>query len=104
MHRKQLTVFLIMLAVYALSAFVGNVFFFEQMTSYAGVTPTEISVSPLTIGLVSAGGVFVLYGLFGLAGYWFARKLGLPGIYSEDGNLRRWFGIRLGLAWPVASS
>ena len=97
MHRKQLTVFLIMLAIYALSTFVGYAFFFKQMTSYAGLTPPEISVSPLTLGLVSAGGVFVLYGLFGLAGYWFARKLGLPGIYSEDGNLRRWFGIPFGL-------
>jgi len=33
MHRKRLTVFLIMLAIYALSTFVGYAFFFKQMTS-----------------------------------------------------------------------
>jgi hypothetical protein len=46
----------------------------------------------------------VLYGLLGLAGYWFARKLGLPGIFSEDGNWRRWFGIpfMLGLVCGIS--
>lgn len=97
MHRKQLTVFLIMLVTYALSTFIGYAFFFEQMTSYSGVTPPEMGISPLTLGLASAGIVFVLYGLFGLVGYCLARKLGLPGIYSEDGNWQRWFGIPFGL-------
>jgi membrane protease YdiL (CAAX protease family) len=100
MHRKQLTVFLIMLTAYALSTFVGYAFFYKQMTTLNGVTPPDVGIPPLTLGLASAGMVFVLYGLFGLAGYWFARKLSLPGIYSEDGNLQRWFGIPfvLGLA------
>jgi membrane protease YdiL (CAAX protease family) len=51
--------------------------------------------SPVVMGLASAGIYFVLYGLLGWAGYWFARKLGLPGIFSEDGNWRRWFLIPL---------
>jgi membrane protease YdiL (CAAX protease family) len=49
------------------------------------------------LGLANAGIVLVLYGLLGLAGYWFARKLGCPGIFSEDGNWRRWFLVPLGL-------
>lgn len=97
MHRKQLTVFLILLVAYALSTFIGYAFFFEQMTSVNGITPPATGIPPLTLGLASAGIVFVLYGLFGLAGYWFARRLGLPGIYSEDGNWRHWVGIPLGL-------
>ena len=97
MHRKQLVVFLIILVTYALSAFVGYAFFFEQMTSYSGVTLPKTDIPPLTLGLASAGIVFVLYGLFGLAGYWVARRLGLPGIYSEDGNWQRWLGIPFGL-------
>jgi membrane protease YdiL (CAAX protease family) len=97
MHRKQLTVFLFMLIAFALSNFIAYTFFFKQMTSYAGVSMPDTGIPPLTMGLVSAGSVFVLYGLLGLIGYWFARKLGLPGIYSEDGNWRGWFGIPFGL-------
>jgi len=97
MHRKQLTVFLFLLIAHALSTFIGYGFFFKQMTSYAGVNAPDTGISPLTMGLAGAGIVFVLYGVFGLIGYWFARKLGLPGIYSEDGNWQRWIGIPFGL-------
>jgi membrane protease YdiL (CAAX protease family) len=55
------------------------------------------------MGLANAGIVLVVYGLLGWAGFWFARKLGLPGIFSEDGNWQRWFVIPLllGLACGV---
>ena len=95
MHRKQLTVFLIMLVVYALATFVGYAFFFEQMTSFAGIKAPKIEVPPLVLGAGGAVIVFVLYGVLGSLGYWFARKLGLPGIYSPDGNWQRWFVIPL---------
>lgn len=55
----------------------------------------DMGVSPVVLGLANAGIVLVAYGLFGLAGFWFARKLGLPGIFSEDGNWRRWIFIPL---------
>lgn len=97
MQRKQLIVFLGMLCIYALATFVGYAFFFKEMTSFTGLTPPDMGVPPITLGLESAGLVFVLYGLFGLAGYWFARKLGLPGIFSAEGNWRRWVLIPLGL-------
>lgn len=97
MQRKQLVVFLLMLLVYALVTFVGYAFFYKEMTTFSGLTPPDMGIPPLTLGLAGAGIVFVLYGLFGLAGYWFAGKLGLPGIFSTDGNWRRWVFIPLGL-------
>jgi len=97
MHRKQLIVFFIMLVVYALCALVTYAFFADQLAAAAGLPMPEMGVSPLVLGLANAGIIMVVYGLLGLAGYWFARKLGLPGIYSEDGNWRRWVFIPLGL-------
>jgi membrane protease YdiL (CAAX protease family) len=102
MHRKQLTVFFIMLAVYALCAFVTYAFFVDQLAAAAGLPVPEMGASPVVLGLTNAGIVLVVYGLAGLAGYWFARKLGLPGIYSEDGNWRRWFFIPMGLGAACA--
>jgi hypothetical protein len=96
-HRKQLTVFFIMLVGYALCAFITYTFFIDQLAASAGVPMPEMGVSPVALGLANAGIVLVAYGLAGLAGYWFARKLGLPGIYSEEGNWHRWFLIPFGL-------
>jgi membrane protease YdiL (CAAX protease family) len=92
-HRKQLTVYLILLVTYALSAFLTYAFFVEQMTADAGLVMPDMGVSNAVLGLINAGFILVIYGVLGLAGYWFARKLGLPGIYSPDGNWRRWFLI-----------
>ncbi len=94
-NRKQLTLFAIFLIVYALCAFVTYAFFINQMAASAGMPVPETGMSPVVLGLVNAGIVLVVYGLLGLAGYWFARKLNLPGIFSEDGNWRRWFLIPL---------
>ena len=94
-HRKQLTVLLILLIVYALSAFLSYTFFLDQLTAFAGVPIPETDIPPFLFGLANAGTVLVLYGLLGLIGYWFAFKLGMPGIFSEDGNWRRWFFIPL---------
>jgi hypothetical protein len=95
MNRKQLTVFFIMLLLYALCALVGYAFFTEQLTAGANVPIPDLGVSNAVLGLANAGIIFVVYGILGLAGYWFARKLDLPGIFSEDGNSRRWFLIPL---------
>jgi membrane protease YdiL (CAAX protease family) len=102
MHRKQLTVLFIMLAAYALCAFLTYTFFTDQLAASAGMPLPKTSISPAVLGLANAGIILVVYGLAGLAGYWFARKLGLPGIYSEDGNWRRWFVIPLGLGAACA--
>ena len=94
-HRKQLIVFLTLLVVYALCIFASTAFFAEQIAASAGVPMPEMPASNAVMGLASAGIYLVLYGLLGLAGYWFARKLGLPGFFSEDGNWQRWFLIPL---------
>jgi membrane protease YdiL (CAAX protease family) len=99
MKRKQLSVFLIMLLVYALSAFITYTFFIDDLMAVAGMTMPEMELPPVVYGLANAGIVLVVYGLLGLGGYWFAKKLGLPGIFSEDGNWRRWFFIPMGLGF-----
>ena len=95
MNRKQLIVFLIMLVVYAFCAFATYAFFTDDLAAMSGIPMPDMGVSNAVLGLANAGIVLVVYGLLGLAGIWFARKLGLPGIYSEDGNWRRWFFIPL---------
>lgn len=104
MKQKQLIVLFVLLFVYALSAFLTYAFFVDELAATAGVPMPDMGVPDSVLGLVNVGIVLVLYGLLGLAGFWFARKLGLPGIFSEDGNWRRWFFIplELGLVCGVA--
>ena len=100
-NRKQLTVFFIMLVIYALSAFLVYALLADQLSAVAGIPMPDMGVSNVVLGLANAGIILVLYGIFGIAGYWFARLLGLPGIFSEDGNMRRWFLIPLLLGLVV---
>jgi membrane protease YdiL (CAAX protease family) len=93
MNRKQLTLFFILLVIYALCACLTYTFFTDQLAATAGVPMPDMGVSDSVLGLANAGIILVVYGIFGLLGYWFARKLGFPGIFSEDGNWRRWFFI-----------
>ena len=95
MHRKQLTVLLVLLVVYAFCAFSIYAFFTDQLTAMAGIPMPDMGVPNAVLGLANAGIVLVVYGAMGLVGYWFARRLELPGIFSEDGNWRRWFVIPL---------
>jgi len=97
MNRFQRIVFAGLLLLYALSAFLTYTFFMDQMALSAGVPLPETEISPLVLGLAYAGIVIVFYGLLGLIGSWFATRLGLPGIYSLDGNIRRWFVIPLAI-------
>lgn len=104
-HRKQLTVFAVLLAILAVCTFVSYAFFIDMLTASSPTTVAmpDMGMSNAVLGLISAGIVLAGYGLFGLAGYWLARKIGLPGIYSPEGSLRRWAGIPLlvGLAAGV---
>lgn len=95
MNRRQLTVFFILLVVYALSAFLTYAFFIDQLSVMIGVPLPEMGVPNAVVGLANAAIVLVVYGGVGLIGYWLARKLDLPGIFSEDGNWRGWFVIPL---------
>ena len=97
MHRKQLTVLLILLAVYVLCAFISYSFFVDQLTASIGTPLPDRGVPPIEFGFATAGIILVAYGLLGLTGYWFARKLELPGIYREDGDWNHWFFIPMGI-------
>ncbi len=95
MNRRQLTVYLILLVVYAFCAFATYAFFTDELAATTGVPMPDMGVPVWVVGLANAGIVLVVYGLLGLAGFWFAGKLELPGIFSQDGNWRRWFFIPL---------
>lgn len=97
MKRRQLIVFIILLVIYALAAFLTYTFYADQLAAIAGVPLPDLGVPNAVLGLANAGIILVLYGLLGLAGFWFARKLELPGIFSEEANWQRWFLIPLGL-------
>ena len=68
MNRKQLTVFLILLVVYAFCAFATYAFFTDQLVAIAGVPMPDLGVSNAVLGFANAGIVMVVYGLLGLAG------------------------------------
>lgn len=91
--KKQMLVFVVLLLTYALAAFLTVTFFYDQLT--LGLAPADpgaaIGLPNWALGLVNAGIILVFYGLLGLAGYWFAKKLNLPGFFREDGNWRGWF-------------
>jgi hypothetical protein len=95
MHRKQLAVFSVLLLLTALSAFVIYTFFTEELAASVGVPMPDLGVPDSVLGFANAGISLLQSGILGLLGYWFARKLGLPGIYSENGNWGRWFFIPL---------
>jgi len=97
MKRKQLTIFVIFLLIYALCVFLTYTFFVDQMAAAAGIPMSDMGVPNSVLGLANAGIVLVIYGLLGLGGLWFAHKLDLPGIFSENGNWRGWFFVPLGL-------
>jgi len=94
-NRKQFSVFVILLLVYALCAFLTYTFFIDQMTASIGMSVPKTDTPPVVFGLANAGIVLVVYGLLGLAGYWFGHKLGLPGFFNAAGNWRRWFVLPL---------
>jgi membrane protease YdiL (CAAX protease family) len=96
-NRQQLVVFFAVIAVYALCAFASYAFFLDELAASANAPLPDMGVSAVVLGLANAGIILVLYSLLGLAGYGLARKLGLPGIFSPDGNWRRWFLIPLGI-------
>jgi len=103
--RKQLLVLAILVIVFAFLAFITAIFFQEaQQTGVQTQIPTQTSNLPAwLLGLANAGIILVGYGLFGLAGFWFARKLGLPGIYKEGAGWREWvwFPLAIGLVVGV---
>lgn len=66
-----------------------------QAMQIPGSETSMPDVPQWVLGLANAGIVLLVYGLAGLAGFWFARQLGLPGTYRPDSGWKGW------LLWPL---
>ena len=55
MNRKQRIVFITLLIVYALCAFLSYTFFIDQLTAFVGTPMPETNVPPVVFGLANAG-------------------------------------------------
>jgi hypothetical protein len=81
--RGQLAAFGGFLAALAVLTFLSYALFLHQIAPAGSLSPQVAAVPPWVLGLANAGIVVVSYGLLGLAGLWFARRLRLPGTYRE---------------------
>lgn len=90
---KQLVVLLIFLFVYAALIFVTVLVELDQFTAGQPMSPQLAAMPRWLLAAINAGIDFVIYTLVGLAGYWFARQLGLPGIYRPNATWRGWVAI-----------
>lgn len=97
-NRKQLLALFILVAINAFLAFATYAWMpYEQMLASLSVPAETTALSPLVLGLGNAAIMLVIYGLLGTAGYWLARRLGLPGIYRPEAGWRGLFWLPLGL-------
>lgn len=92
-RRKQVTVLLSLVLLYALLTYVTYVYFLDDLTNSVGAARPETDIPPWILGLANAGIVLVIYGLAGLAAIWFAARLALPAVYREGAGLRELFTI-----------
>lgn len=89
--RRQLVVFGVLIATNAtLIVLVFVLGMGEAMLQGRELPPPLDTLAPWILGAANAGITIVLYGLLGLAGFWFARKLDLPGIFREGAGWRSW--------------
>ena len=97
-NRKQLLIFAALLAVHATLVFVTLASELYWQLLPPGTMPSQLPPVPSwLLGLANAGIIVVLYGLLGLAGLWFARRLGLPGVFREAAGWRNWFLVPMAL-------
>ena len=80
----------ILLAVYASLALVYYLSVpLDQFLPTESLPPEAITLPRWVLGLANAGLILVVYGLIGLAGYWFASKVGLPIVWPLVYGLRQ---------------
>lgn len=90
-EQKQLVVLVALLAGYSLLALATYLLFpLGELVPHGVVSPVLEDVPPWQLGLTNAAIVLVLYGSVGLLGWWFARRLGLPGVFREGAGWRAW--------------
>ena len=105
--RRQLTVFGLLLATYTLLTFLVVVLGLNDESFAGQELPPPLDTMPRwLLGLINAGIVLVLYGLLGLAGFRFARKLDLPDNCSLAigyGRIRESWTVNLGDNFATAA-
>jgi membrane protease YdiL (CAAX protease family) len=95
--RRQLIALSMLLAAFALVACATYLVVpLDQLAGPGQTIPAAARAIPRwQLALGNVGFILVAYGLLGLAGYWFARKVELPGIFREGAGWRAWF------LWPM---
>jgi hypothetical protein len=107
--RRQLRTLGALVVIYSLLAAATYLIFPLDQLVPTQVLPTpELSIPGWQLALANAGIGLFLYGLLGLAGFWLARRLGLPGVFRPAGGWRGWllspmlWGLGLGVAIRIA--
>lgn len=102
--KTQIKIFFLLLGIYALVAFLTYTLFpLDQLTGGQASGNPAAQLPGWQLGLANAAIVLVVYGALGLAGLWFCRKLGLPGIIRADAGWKGWFWLPLGLGLGVGA-
>lgn len=97
-RRRQLTILGLLVATYALLAFVAFALGLPNQFMAGQEIPEPFASMPgWLLGLANGGIVLIVYGLLGLAGVWFARSLSLPGIFRQGAGLRRWVVVPMAI-------
>ena len=99
--RRQLPIYAALLAVYAILIFATYALVPLEMLQPAGAPAPTPELPGWQLGLINAAVVTLLYGLLGMAGYWLARKLGMPGIVRIGATPREWGLVPLALGAAV---
>ncbi len=102
---KQVTVLFVLVGIYALLAF-GS-YMIVPLAQFAVPGQTIPTTPRWQLAPVGALSVIAIYGLLGLAGYWFGRKLELPPTFREGAGWKVWIlgpmllGLAIGLVLIV---
>jgi hypothetical protein len=97
-NRRQVTVFASLLAVNAVLVFlVFALGLSKEFLPTRELPESLLSIPQWLLGLANAAIVVIVYGLLGMAGLWFARKLHMPGIFRHRAGWRRWLVIPMAL-------
>lgn len=97
-NRKQIAAFGGLLTLNALLALLAYLLFpLDQLGGGQTTAPPLAAVPAWQLGLANASIVFIVYGLLGLAGLWFALRLGLPGIFRQGEGWRTRFLLPMGI-------
>jgi Type II CAAX prenyl endopeptidase Rce1-like len=89
-NRLQLITLGFLVLTYALLAVIYYLTLPDLSQVLPSGTPAVSNQPAWLLALANAGFILVFYSLAGLAGYWFARRLGLPGVFRPQAGWRAW--------------